>query len=870
MQSRPVALLLLAVLFASPAVSFDGGRPAHDADDDDCGGPARVFSAAQPASKSRAGHYDESTGRSLFEYPPHRPADFTHMKLELDIPDMNTPSLAAVQTLALSPVSRPLGSLTLRAGSDMSIKSVTCADRACSFTHKDGALTIDFDPPLPPGAPAEIVTSYTLTDPPEGLNWLLESEAWKGRPAQIHTQGESESNHFWFPCHDYPNDRLTTEIVATVPSGYVVSSNGRLVSRVRLGERETFHWLQDKPHVNYLVSLIVGKFDIVDVGTSSLPMPVYVPPGKGSLVGQTYGRTPEMVAHFEKLTGQPYPWDRYAQLVVWNFGAGGMENTSATSLYDTAVLDSTALLDGDLDGLISHELAHQWYGDLITCNSWDHIWLNEGFATYFTHLWNEHRHGLAEYQAGLFGTFNSLSNSDRADAPFTPGMTSKEGGSGGAFGRRANPYPKGASILHMLRQKLGDEAFFGGLRLYTKRHRLQTVETADLRKAMEEVSGLSLERFFTQWCTRPGTPKLEITLSWIEEARALEVNLKQTQTIDGYNPAYAFDLPLWVRTRASGSAGRTLMLTVDAKTATGRFPLDAEPDIAAVDPYLAVLSAPKITQPLVRWVAQADAGPTPASRLQAVAALARNDRSSTPSSAIAALSRIAGNDAEHHSLRAAAINALRDQRELGPLTALAASPPRDARIRRALASALSDAARWDSTQPDARDRIGNSLVRWARQDASYGVRAESIRSLAEIKSPEALDVALAAADVESQNDQIRIAALDALEMLNDPRGLDKAVRYARPGAYNRTRPVAIAAVAALAPHGKDVALQCLVECAADREDRARSAAARALSRVNDPRAVPALEELVARSRGRERQRAEVLLNQLREKAAKQG
>jgi aminopeptidase N len=147
-------------------------------------------------------------------------------------------------------------------------------------------------------------------------------------------------------------------------------------------------------------------------------MPVYAPLGPRSDIARSYGRTPRMVDLFGRLTGQPFPWDRYAQVIVWNFGAGGMENTSATTLYDTAVLSADAVTDGfDLDGLISHELAHQWFGDLITCRSWEHIWLNEGFATYFSNLWFEERDGADGYQSGVRGNFDSVCGSDHADAP---------------------------------------------------------------------------------------------------------------------------------------------------------------------------------------------------------------------------------------------------------------------------------------------------------------------------------------------------------------------------------------------------------------------------------------------------------------------
>src|SRR6185503_11493450 len=176
-----------------------------------------------------------------------------------------------------------------------------------------------------------------------------------------HTQGEAETNRHWFIAHDFPNERMTTELIVDVPAGFSVSSNGKLVSDLTSGDRSVWHWLQDKPHVSYLVTLVIGKFDIVDLPSSKskVPMKVWAPLGRGEDVLPTYGRTGEMIDLFEKCFGVPYPWARYDQILAKNFG-GGMENTSATTMYSAAILDKTALFDGDLDSLISHELCHMW------------------------------------------------------------------------------------------------------------------------------------------------------------------------------------------------------------------------------------------------------------------------------------------------------------------------------------------------------------------------------------------------------------------------------------------------------------------------------------------------------------------------------
>ena len=216
-----------------------------------------------------------------------------------------------------------------------------------------------------------------------------------------------------------------------------------------------------------------------------------------------------MISVFERLLDEPYPWARYAQLVVTNFNAGGMENTSATSMFDFAILSPEALLDHEFEGLISHELAHQWFGDLLTCNSWEHLWLNEGFATYMNGLWCENRSlssgepawmsGREAYDAHVQGWFDGLIGGDRGELPGAVGMCSNVyANPGETFGRGSNPYPKGASILHMLRRKLGDEVFFRGLRLYVDRNALKTVETSDLRYAMEKrrVDGVDVRGYY--------------------------------------------------------------------------------------------------------------------------------------------------------------------------------------------------------------------------------------------------------------------------------------------------------------------------------------------------------------------------------------
>lgn len=887
-----VASVLRILLLLSVAFGFFA--PTAIAGDGECCLWHRLESArwSQAASRSIPG-FDPETGRSLLNYPPHPHVTYHHMRLDIDIPDMSVPRFDAVQTLTISPVARPLESLTLNAML-LDIRAVSVragqagAASTAAFTHDGEHLRISFDPPLAPGVRTELITRYAVNDPPFGLIWTLPSPHWPGRAPQIHTQGQPEDNRYWFPMHDFPNVRLTTELVVSVPAGFEVLSNGRMVSgpartqseRAPLRGRATFHWLQDKPHVTYLVSLIVGKFDIVDVapvpigraGSSRpIPMPVYVPPGRAADVAGTYGRTPQMMEHFARLIDEPYPWDQYAHAVVWNFAPGGMENTSATTMHDTAILSPRALADADIEGLISHELAHQWFGDLITCNSWEHIWLNEGFATYFTNLWFEHRHGVASgpqagrdaYFHGVIGNFDSVIAADRADAPFQPAMASKVYNEPwDVFRRAANPYPKGAAILHMLRQRLGDELFFRGIALYVDRRKGQNAETSDLRIALEDTSGENLEQFFRQWVFRPGVPHLDIGIDWDRSTSELVISVTQTQNIDGYNPAFEFTLPVWIQQTARQGQGTTVRLDIHGRETSARFPLAAEPAMVVIDPEMTVLARTSIRQPVRRWIAQLEHGPNLFSRVRAARALANRQSGQAGS----ALFREAQDTRNHARLRSEAIRALGRGGHMQEVLELASRPIEPPDVRLTMVETIGDLTRDESTDLTDSTRLIATLLRHASaNESSDRTRAAAVAALGRLRNADHLNVVIAAANSDSQHDRVRQAGLEALGEIGHADGLAVAIRYSLPGTFNRTRPVAMNAVVKLAAHDPDTAYRSLAASLNDRERRAWEGAASALASLGDPRGLPALEALRDSKRDpRDRARVQHWLNILRD------
>lgn len=801
--------------------------------------------------------FDAVTGRSLRNYPHDRVVNVEHMRLDLSIPNMDEPTIDGREILTISGLAREVTEFPLDARA-MTIKSVSCAGRETGFAYDGSVLTIRVLPAVKPGEKADVTIEYALDDPPDGLLWTPPIAEQPERTPQIHTQGEAESNSYWFPCHDFPNERLTTELVVTVPEGFMASSNGRLVSHEHRtldgasgglsGGRkvEVWHWSQDKPHVAYLVSLVVGRFDVVDVGTPALPMPVYVPLGRGKDIAATYGRTPEMISVFERLLDEPYPWARYAQLVVTNFNAGGMENTSATSMFDFAILSPEALLDHEFEGLISHELAHQWFGDLLTCNSWEHLWLNEGFATYMNGLWCENRSlssgepawmsGREAYDAHVQGWFDGLIGGDRGELPGAVGMCSNVyANPGETFGRGSNPYPKGASILHMLRRKLGDEVFFRGLRLYVDRHALKTVETSDLRYAMEEVSGEGLEQFFTQWCTRPNLPRVTIKVERSEE-RHVRVTASQTQKIDGDNPAFEFDLPLATVGASASEALGALSFRGKAASWEGELPQDAVGVV--VDPDATTLAELTIEQDASAWSLQLQRGPTPYARTLAARALGKLDAGAS------ALRRTAENTAATPSLRVECVRALIALKQFDALDGQLSAERWE--VREACVGPLADHAK-ESGDADAA-AFGTRMIEVLGKDASQRVRCAAVRAVGKLRPPGAFEALRPLLTRESQGDEVRQAALESLVQINTPECLRAAAPFCGARYGSRTRALALDCVSKLSGHDKDFAFETVSAYVGDRVGRVRRSACESLAELKDPRGKALLEGLIGPER----------------------
>ncbi|MCF0073319.1 HEAT repeat domain-containing protein [Dyadobacter sp. CY261] len=411
----------------------------------------------------------------------------------------------------------------------------------------------------------------------KGLYFINADGLDEGKPRQLWTQGETEGSSCWFPTIDAPNQKFTQDIYITVDSTYKTLSNGLLVKQEE-GKKGTRidHWKQTLPHAPYLVMIAVGDFAVAkDMMPNGLELSYYVEPKYGADAHAIFGRTPEMIGFFTNIFGVAFPWEKYAQIAVRDFVAGAMENTTATVHEEGVQNDARSLVDGNSDAVIAHELAHQWFGDYVTCEEWGQLPLNESFANYSEYLWSEYNDGKFEADWGNLQEMKQyLVESETKQVPMIRYF----------YKDRENmfdshSYAKGGRILHMLRSLVGDDAFFTALQQYLKSHAFGTAEIDDLRVSFEKVTGQDLNWFFDQWFHRPGHPILKVEQQYAAQQGKVRLKIKQTQDTTATT---IYRLPVKVDVWVAGKKSQ-YEVVVDKSNQTLEFPAAKKPDLVVFD-----------------------------------------------------------------------------------------------------------------------------------------------------------------------------------------------------------------------------------------------------------------------------------------------
>lgn len=697
------------------------------------------------------------------KYAPDRTCDVEHLRLDLSV-DLPGKSMEALCTQSLRATYGPIETITLDA-CDLDIRSVKDGrGRDLPHTYLNHKLTVRFPEPIT--ETAQLLISYRVQDPIDGLFFFGPEEHEPDARPQLWSQNQDEGARHWIPCHDAPNERFTVELVVTAPQEFAVICNGALRSVEANDGRRTWHFHEGVAIPSYLISLVVGVFNKIEDHWNGTPVEYWVEPGREEEGRRSFGRTPDMIEFFSKQLACFYPYEKYAQVAVRHFHFGGMENASATTQTDGTLHDERAAIDFTSDELVSHELVHMWFGDLITCKSWTHAWLNEGFATYFEALWKEWDQGREEFDyemvmnadAYLAEPYRRAISTARYEFPFE------------LFDMHL--YPKAGWVLHMLRRRLGDDLFWKAVRLYVKRFAPGTAETIDLVRSFEDATGKSLGGYFDQWIFSPGHPVLEGEFSWDDKAHWVKLSLKQTQKHEDGTPTFRFGVRLEARMPNGSVQARDFEM--ERAEETFFFPLPEEPKWVLFDPDGAILRETKIKTPIA-WVEAALLGKTREERVFARVDRVRQLSEEAGTKAVEILARVLREDPFWgvQAEAAASLGRVRSPRALDGL--LAAVDLENAKARRAVVSALGQFR--DS-------RAGTALFDLVRRgDASYQVQSAALASLGKCPGAEAAEELRLqlrdAAERRDWHDIIALGAVQGLAAARDESALDDILALAR-------------------------------------------------------------------------------------------
>ena len=673
-------------------------------------------------------------------------------------------------TIAALPNAGPQRNVTVDAG-DMSIKRVTANGTALRHEYDDNKLSIELPRALTGNQKVTFTVDY------EGVN---RTKGAYFRPAKhiVWTQGETEDTRYWVPTYDFPNDKTTWEFFIWTKKGERALSNGRLTGSRTVGDSIEWHWVQEKPASTYLMTCVIGNYVVLqDKPWRNVPIGYWTYPDSVEAARRGFAKTPQAVDVFSRKTGVPYPWAKYDQIVIPEFQYGGMENVSATSQNDAEILHPRwSEPQANSIDLMSHELGHQWFGDLLTTRSWAHIWLNEGFATFMEEIFHEENFGADEgaYDR-LLAQEQAIEGDRHARRPIVWGKWVNDPIEVFFTG---HIYQKGATVLQMLRHQLGDSVFWKGINRYTTSHAYENVVTDDLRKALEETTGRDLKAFFDQWVYGAGFPVFQVSSNYDVLTRRLTIDAREVQARDSSTGFFDVDVDVEARTD-SGS----VRFVVPVRNGTGEagVNLKAPPRSIRWDKgnwILDLSDFPRSTGMLQYQLVYDD---DVLGRIEAVELLSERP---TDRNALDALRRAARND-RFWAVRARAVDALgawgSDTSRAGasPMRAvtdaiMAATRDNDSRVRQSAVNALGSLVVSGVAARDAAIR----LRQLARDDPSYIVRGAALAGDIRIERNAALPLAKQLMAAQLWEDVIRKPALTALKAIGTPEAEQLAQQFA--------------------------------------------------------------------------------------------
>lgn len=665
---------------------------------------------------------------------------------------------------------------------------------------------------------------YSVKNPQYGIYFV------EGEPLIVYSQGETEWHRYWMPIYDYPNMKFTTELIIHVPREWKAFANGRLIDTSVDGEWSNWHYLFDYPHSSYLIALAAGKLSVFKDKVNDIDLEYVVPEGREREVKTTFRNTPDMIRFFSEWTGVKYPYRIYRQVVVREFIVGGMENTSMTILTDRALLDEHARLDQWSEGLLSHELAHQWFGDLVTCKDWSHIWLNESFATLMADLYFRHWRGVDDYIYGIYNELRSYLNEYKEwysrPIVYKVYKYSEELFDG-------HSYPKGAVILHMLMNLMGEDVFRKAIKVYLNRFKFKPVDTEDFRKVLEEVYGRSLEWFFDQFIYNSGHPVLKVRYSYDREEGLLKVTIKQEQGEDSLE-VYKFPVDVEIVTKSGKKIRRSVWL--DDKIVNVTFKLERKPLHVYIDPEFKVFAVLDPEYPVEDLIKIASESDYLYWRLLAIKRLGNN-----PSTSVAdTLYNIIIKE-EFYGLGREAAKILGSFKTGYALEKLleALDKVSEPRIKSAILEALGEYRN---------ERVGEKALNYLEnKEEAYSVRALAVYAIGKSHYKDAVKIIKKYIDEPSYADIIRIYSLRGLGEYGGDEAYEILKKYSSKDYGQYVRMVAIEQLGNF-PEKKKEVLELLKEYAYEKNRFVRRGVINACRKLAIPQVLPILDIIIYREK----------------------
>ena len=752
---------------------------------------------------------------------PSSPIDVRHYAIEVTL-DPSTRSFEGVTRIDFVARTR-IESFDLELLGLQVVEVEDATGHPLQVDHQDPKLTIVLAKPLERGEEGSITVRYGGV-PRLGL-WFSGDDG-RGNPNQVFSQGQADESRGWFPCFDHPSDRVTSEVAVTLPAHWTSVAAGTLVSEVHHGEQRTDHWRMETSHPCYLVTLVAGDFKEERDESGGTDLRYVAERHLAPYLDTIRDETPAILDFLSDYTGRPYPYAKYSQAFVDNFPWGGMENISATTMTPLALTDERGMRDDDSIDLYVHEAAHQWFGDLITCNDWSHSWLNEGFASYAECLWLEHTEGYGAFRSAVRQYQESYLEHALADSQATISSLYREPGD--LFD--GDIYDGACVRLDQLRFLLGDDVFQACVRAYVAEYEEHNVVTDDLRRAFERVSGQRLAWFFEQWFDRPGFPQFDLQWSWDEERGVVELRVAQVQQrLGGVPDVYRTEVDVEVRDATGPSIHR---VTIDERVEVFEMPTGGAPLYVRFDKGSWLPKAVRWYKSTEEWIALAELDDDPTGRVDAARALGT-------------IAAAAGRDHEEHSVCVAVLARLLDSDEEEWVRAVAAKSLGKAGGSEARAR-LMQAASEDSLA-GVREAALGALTEWgvdrdlaAFADAMYseGYSYATMGAAALLRATSdpahVFDWIAPKLKAESPHDVLRRRLLVALAWVDDDRVLKEAWSWA---ADRDTAPTARASAVARLGESDVRALEIarfLGELLTEPHYRLRNACVEALGELDNP------------------------------------